>query len=442
MDESGPETVRDDDPAAPSLPEMPPPPWRLARSRSRRLRLLFHGKYLPLCVIVLVFAALGAFIGYQRFELLYLSDGMVKIEPKLPRILYALEENTGAMPMFSDYVACHMELMRSPRVIEAAMASEKWRSAAESPDPYGDSHAQFLRKLVVCPGTSTSVIHVSYIDPDPAVAQAAVESVIDAYMNISGERDAKQAHQRLRLLNDRQANLQFKIDGHHSRIRAIAEGHIPYALEEKYKSRLRESHKLESKLMACQVELAARGAETIDQYKAEAKRQSKVREPAPVIERTVEEIAEADPEMRMLLGRKEALAAQLETMRQRGLGSRHRDVGAVARSLKLVDAEIKARTARLNAEGARPSGKRSGADAAAVGRQAVEMLRGQTMRLQRLCDRTRAETLELAQRIVEIEKLSREGRRHRRLLEETRDRIERTDDYSLRSLRLPDAGSR
>ena len=56
----------------------------------KRLHLLLQDRYIWACLLGLVLAAGGGYVGWQRVEMVYRSGGTIKIEPRITRILYKI----------------------------------------------------------------------------------------------------------------------------------------------------------------------------------------------------------------------------------------------------------------------------------------------------------------------------------------------------------------
>ena len=90
----------------------PSPMARAMRVLRRRLKWA-----IPLA---LVLGVAGGYLGYKQGTPIYRSNGTIRIEPTLPRILFQNEQN-NLMPMFEAFIDGQVALIRSQRVVEMAM---------------------------------------------------------------------------------------------------------------------------------------------------------------------------------------------------------------------------------------------------------------------------------------------------------------------------------
>ncbi len=131
-----------------------------------------------------VLAAAGATAGWSSQTLQYKAVGLIQIVPKTDVIVGSTPENS-LMPMFDSFVAGQVALMKSGRVVAAAMDSEEWRGHGFGTGD--EERSEFQKRLVVTPSGRSQMIPVVFQHSDARATQAAVNSVIDAYMKVVEE---------------------------------------------------------------------------------------------------------------------------------------------------------------------------------------------------------------------------------------------------------------
>ena len=418
------QTVEGDDQVTVRTSEDPGQPGNQAQSRLKRLRLLFRGKYIWFCLLVAAFAVVGSFIGYRRVELLYRSEGMIRIKPYVSRILYELEDN-GVMPLFNEFVGNQIALMQSPRVRDKAAEALGRPFTPEAQEEFGTS-------LRVQRDRGSQMIRVSFTDPVPKAAQAAVKAVIEAYMRIYGQRDTEDQTRRLRLLNERKTMLTNMVNARRDSIFEIAREYGSEGLAEMFAFKLHERQKLEADLKEKQRALAGKGQQAArEPAVAEGtEEQQQAVDPVPA-ELSVDEIARVDADMRALVDQRKRTQKTLTILGTQGLDENYRKVVPVLAALAILDAQIEASAKRFNERRMRLDPRR-----AADPETDIQTLTQQIQQLRRLYDEVDAETIALGRQNIVIARLKEEAGRFEAQLRETVTRIEQLNVESAVSGRI------
>src|SRR5438552_5829291 len=157
-------------------PVVETPPRDIYQEALRVLR----GRY-PLAIFLgLLGAALGAAAGYVFKPPLYRSDSLLRIAYTLPPVMKETDQNRP-IAMFEGYVKSQIEVMKSQRVLSAALRQPLWRQTGR-----GGSFLvirDFIENVSIEHPGNTDYLHITYEDADPAVAAAAVNSLLEAYQN-------------------------------------------------------------------------------------------------------------------------------------------------------------------------------------------------------------------------------------------------------------------
>ena len=123
----------------------PPPPQHEQVHLLRQLHKLLRGRYHWAVGLGLAGLMIGAVIGHFALSVTYESLGQIKIEPTLPVILVHTEQS-NMLPMFEAYMDAQVDMIKSRRVIQMAMAKEVWKS--RHPDQSVDARQEFHSQLV------------------------------------------------------------------------------------------------------------------------------------------------------------------------------------------------------------------------------------------------------------------------------------------------------
>ena len=260
-------------------------------------------------LLAILGAVLGAVAGwYFAGEPEFRSNGLVQINPILPKVMYETEQ-TRIMPMFDSFVASQMELMRNRRVINLAMQEDVWREAGADPDL--QDAEEFGKVLDVSLVGGGDMIQVQFDHPRRAVAVAAVKSVLVAYRDLYRERYSRRETKRLQILEDRQGSLRNELASYQDRIKQIGDQYGSEELREMHQFKLKEMQNVESQLRRVQIELAqivaAKSQPSDQKSDAEAVAPRTDGGGTEPVELTIEQIAVFDGEMRGLLADKQRI---------------------------------------------------------------------------------------------------------------------------------------
>src|SRR6267142_2753665 len=146
-----------------------------------RIHHLLRGRYVWAITLGSIFAAIGGFAGYKSTEPLWTCTGMIQIKMDRDVVLSNAPENqnTQSPEVIKE---TQIALMRHQRIISSAMGSIEWVSLHR---PLTDeSIADFIKKLTIASQGRSEIINVSFVDPDPAAASAAVKGVLAAYNGV------------------------------------------------------------------------------------------------------------------------------------------------------------------------------------------------------------------------------------------------------------------
>ena len=133
-----------------------------------------------------------AVVGFRVAVVSYSARGLVQVEPELPTLVMQTPE-TRTLTNFTGFMGSQAELMRDSRVVADALKSDQLQAhlAALGEDP----QSALQKGLSVSVIGGTNLISVQYSAEDRRLAQAAVNSVIEAYFRIYGP-NAETTHTR------------------------------------------------------------------------------------------------------------------------------------------------------------------------------------------------------------------------------------------------------
>src|SRR6267142_1362994 len=169
-----------------------------------RVHHLLRGRYVWAITLGSILAAIGGFAGYKSTQPLWTCSGTIQIKMGRDVVLSNAPENQNTQ-LPEVMKETQIALMRSQRIIGSAMTKTEWTDLHR---PLTDeSTTEFMKKLTVASQGRSEIINVSFVDPDPAAASAAVKGVLTAYNGLYVEAEVKSEQSKRRALDNRRTDL-------------------------------------------------------------------------------------------------------------------------------------------------------------------------------------------------------------------------------------------
>lgn len=328
-----------------------------------RVMALMRGRWVPAIVLGCLLGALGGIGGFFAVKPVYLSQGLIRVEPVEPQVLFPLDQQ---LHNYSQHVASQAQLLAAQGNLNRAWERPQW-AELRAEGRQLPTRAEYIRELRADHPRSSELIVVSYQHPDPRVAQTAVQTAIDAY--VAAHDATRQRDQRLNVLRERISELRSRRDTLRDRRRAIGRDYGTDNLSAHYRQKLEEGHRYASRMREIELVLAAAGVEPpaaeplvqnaqlsgannvadelVEDFAVEADdADAQAEQLAEAEELSVQEIAAMDPQMRDYLEQRRRLR---ERMREQGLslGDGHREVRRSAELLAAIEETIEERAAEF-----------------------------------------------------------------------------------------------
>jgi polysaccharide biosynthesis transport protein len=308
-------------------PEAPPVNPLLIVHRALR------GRYIIVFLCAAVIGVGGAAAGWLATKPTYSSQGWIRAFPRQPRVLYETEENM-VLPGFDAFVRSQVDLLRSRRVIDLALAEQSLRDAGWPAPPAGVQ--RMIDSLQVGAERGSELISVAVTDQDPVLAQAAANGVLNAFMRYQEEQDGLSVTDRERRLRDNQRVLTAELRTIRESIARAADkfgGGDPRVLLEARTSQLtRIDAIIADPSLAAVTGTAGSVALPI----------------APPESLTLDQLASVDGRLRGLIDQRDAIEAELLTASRR-LGPEHREIRTLKQTLETAQDLVKARADEVRA---------------------------------------------------------------------------------------------
>jgi succinoglycan biosynthesis transport protein ExoP len=219
------------------------------RATHRALR----GRYRLALLIAASGAAIGASAGAMLGQRLYAATGLVRVASALPQVMRETDQNRP-LPMFDGFIQAQREVMLSREVVEAARREEPWQQVSRTHRTPPEE--RFAANLKVETRPRSDHLQVTFTDQDPAVAAAAVQSIVAAYQTAFTRDQDRAEGQRMAQLNARRANLSAELEQLEADMAPLAQGRTAAELEPLYATAAERLKKLRGALADVQCTLA------------------------------------------------------------------------------------------------------------------------------------------------------------------------------------------
>ncbi len=296
-----------------------------------------RGRYTVAIVLGLIFGIAGGVLGYTSREPLYRSTGLIRVKPVLPRVLYKDEQNTG-MQMFANFINTQAQLIGQSDVIENAMNSDDWRAIKDITN--FDTFQDVQGRLVVRSDSrgQQETILVYFEDPNPTVSQVVVESIFDAYIEKYGREGSIKKPEIVTELNRLRLNYQNVRDVLNDRIGLITQDWKVNDLTPLINETVERLAELDAQERQLDAQLGLYDSMRAEGGGGESSQTY-----------TVEEAARIDPTIAEWFNQRRLLEDnRIEMMASEGLREEHRDVRRITLMIEKLDERIDERIAVMS----------------------------------------------------------------------------------------------
>jgi len=288
----------------------------------KKLHRLLRGRYWLAITLGLLGATSGLAAGWLLPKPQFQSTGMIEVNA----VIDELFRDDRVMVLYNTFVTNQVARIQGPRVLEAAQNSATWRAASRGTNSISEGlEAKTLPQ--------TSFIRVTSLNEDPKIAQAAVKSIIAAYMELYSETGAED-NRRAMLFLDKKRNditsVQTRRRGEIAEL--LREYGGPETMGKVHDWLLEAQVSTQNQLRQAQLDLAAVNS-------ALATRETADTRPDVDLTSEYEDLASVDPVMRALLDQKRSTELLIQRL-MGSLGSAHRSVEAARRELALLEQQM------------------------------------------------------------------------------------------------------
>ncbi len=308
----------------------------------KRLHRLFRGRYLLAIGLAVLFGMGGGLIGFLCAKPEWRSVGLVQIDPVIPNPGSSIDV---VRPMWEQFIRSQEAMIQSQDVIITAMGSDEWRSTKRGMTPTEIS--DFTKKLDVAWLPGTSLIRVSFTDPNKSVPQLATRSVILAYQRKFADQDTNELTQKLNLNDSKRRDLERQLKEKQDLILTYGQTLGTDTPEQYVDQRLQDYAHLQAQFNQSEIQytIALQQLETLEKMKKSAATQP--------TQMSVEQMAAVDPGLASLMNQRDQQETSLELLRRRYLPNHPQVLDAKLR-LEDLDERIKERAKLFRTNGGPP----------------------------------------------------------------------------------------
>jgi uncharacterized protein involved in exopolysaccharide biosynthesis len=313
---------------------------------------VFRGSWLTMITLGSLAGIALALVAYNLVSPSYVSNGLVRLVAKEPKILYA-DRDDSRLRLYDAFVSAEATYIQSRPVIERGF--EILRDGAPEDMPLAMRQKDFFDMLTV--KKQKGLIAVSATSAEPALAQRAVQSLLDAYVALHAEQTGSRQSLRARELEVRVLELEARQRQLSEELLEIGEEYDASSLAKAHLTKVTQLEELDlriAELTNSLIEMeASGGALDADTGDMEIKR-------ATLLDRAM-----AD-----MVFERAKRAAELEKLQMRYQDS-HPKVATLAASLKVIDEAIETRRRLIATLG--KTGAITGADGAEKSQSLAEL---------------------------------------------------------------------
>jgi polysaccharide biosynthesis transport protein len=375
-----------------------------------RLQLLLYGRYTLAIILGLILGIGCAVAAFMSVPTKYEIVGYIRVKPYLAKILYQSDEN-GMLPSFDTFVDLQESLIQSQRVLDRASQNPDWLALNRTPSTPGASSIN-TDALVVDHAKGTELITVSATDRDLNAAMAAVKSVLQAYLEISGETEGEGDAHRLQVLEDLRTSLANQARGIHDRILSMANEYGTDDLSQRHQMKAEEVNRLDDELQEITLSLSMAQPGTNG-----ASQTAPASQPSAT-KLTREAVAEVDSRMRDYIAAENRVTLELDQL-QTEMGDKNSEVVTKRKELASIDQHISDLLAEHQQAGdilpQDPGRDRS--------RMSPAELLAQQANVRALFEKAQSEALDLGRKDLQLRDLKDEQTAVNKRLDEASDRI-------------------
>ncbi len=355
----------------------------------------FRGRYKW---AILLGATLGlpmAVGGYLALPPTFTSTGIIEVSPTLPVTLYD-NAMSNVPPMYDQFVQTQASKIRTSRVLDRALDHEQMRQVGW---PRGYAGRNLLeRTLGVSRPRRAQLIEVSVTHPDATLAKVATNAVLDAFMELEGDREVLVSKVRETELQERVDGLRRERSAIDQSIRRIASEYGTDDLAPLHDAEIRELSLIDDALTNLRLQIDALEA------RAEATQSGEPTTSLGVTQSELDQLRMLDPQLDDRLESLDSIEQSIQLNSTR-FGPGHRTMRRLAEQRDLAQRRVDERLEVLRGQ---VTGVDSGAGVAAVQAQ-IQNVRDQLAQTIQRQDRVAQNARDIGNKRLEINDLKRQA---------------------------------
>lgn len=309
-----------------------------------------RGRYALAIVLGGILAVPLAWVGYNAIPPKYTSTGVINIQPTRPIILYE-NEFTEGMSGFAGYVESQATVLRSQRVLLAAIENEELKKLGWARYPEGLK--DLSEAVSVRVPRNAQDIFVSVEWTDPRLAQAATNAILDQYSEVAIEREKTELQNTIDTISDLREEASADREDFRDRAYKLAETEGTDNLVRLLDAKHEQIRYIDATLLEIDLQLPPETGVAVAPNLGAQAADGQPAPPPHSAEAELEALAQSNRELAGLLARRVDLQLRIDSLSQR-FGPAHRQIVAAEDELTSVNVLIEAKAAMARA--ANPGG--------------------------------------------------------------------------------------
>jgi succinoglycan biosynthesis transport protein ExoP len=311
----------------------------------KKIHRLLRGRYPLVIGLGIALGIAGALIGYFSKQPMYESHGRIYVSPTIPSAGRSIDE---PVPDFGTYLHSQAAVIGSRDMVELALKNPKWLANGGGKDD--EAVDAFYTNLDVEEMSNTSLIQISYSDPNPVTARVGATVMCEAYQDFYESEDPLLLTHKINQLDNARSRIGNDLELLRAQISDLSKKYGSDDLGEFSSSQMQQLAHLDAELNDAEQQYKeAEAAVDIASKSGTSAGSSLPQDPnAPKTSDSTGALSETqianlgDQQLRNLISQRIDLVRGLEQEKLDGFGDNHPRVQSMQNDLDILNAEIKA----------------------------------------------------------------------------------------------------
>jgi capsular exopolysaccharide synthesis family protein len=307
----------------------PPPPPPAAGFK--KIHRILRGRYPLVLGVGLALGLICGMIGFFSKEPMYQSSGRIYLSPTIPSARTSVDPD---MPGYATFVHSQAAVIDSRDMVELAMKNPKWKAL---PGKTSDDAAidDFYTNLDVEEMPNTSLIKISYSDPDPNAAKVGAEVMCMAFQDFYEQQDPLLLTHKINQIDAERSRAGNDLQNLQAQLSEYSNKYGTDDLNEFAQSQMEQLAHLQAQLV--QAEQDYKEAQVA---LAQADKGDSATRPGTLTDTQIASLG--DQQMRTMIYQRSDLQRMVDQMKADGYGENHPKLQSMENDLQVMDNQIQA----------------------------------------------------------------------------------------------------